>query len=118
MTLLVVDDSPVLRQFVKALLAESGSRVCECEDGIDALSAYRTLRPDLVLMDLEMSKLDGLAATRQILSQFPTAKIVVLTSHDDSYLRQAAQEAGACGYLLKDRLFDMRHTLASFFALE
>ena len=114
MTLLVVDDSDVLRQFVKALLTDSAARIYECEDGTEALSAYRTLRPDLVLMDLEMRKLDGLAATRQILSQFPAAKVVILTSHDDSYLRQAAQEAGACGYLLKDRMFDMRDTLANF----
>ena len=88
------------------------SNVCECDDGAHALGIYRTFRPDLVLMDLEMKGLDGIAATRQIVSHFPLAKIVILTNHNDSSLRDAARAAGACGYLLKDEMLDIHSVLS------
>jgi len=66
-------------------------------DGAEALAAYTRYRPDWVLMDIEMSQTDGITVTREILLSFPSAKVVIVTRHDDEQLREAARNAGACG---------------------
>ena len=73
--------------------------------------AYGTHRPDWVVMDVSMEPVDGIAATRQIIQAFPDARVVMVTQHADVSLRDAAHEAGACGYLLKDNLLDVRRFL-------
>jgi DNA-binding NarL/FixJ family response regulator len=62
-------------------------------------------------MDIVMKKVDGLEATRQIKSVWPDAKIVIVTSYDDDELKQASTEAGACAYVLKEHLFEIRSLL-------
>lgn len=75
--------------------------VGEAPDGAAAVTMVRTLRPDLVLMDISMPGMDGMEATRQIKALCPEVKVLVLTMHDDAgYLRQVL-EAGASGYILK-----------------
>jgi DNA-binding NarL/FixJ family response regulator len=59
-------------------------------------------------MDLMMPQVDGFAATRQILASFPAARIVIVTDHESHALRAAAKSAGACGYVLKENLIDLR----------
>jgi DNA-binding NarL/FixJ family response regulator len=71
-------------------------------DGNEAVIAARRANPDVVLMDLEMPVMDGIEATRRILSNRPQTRIVVLTSFADRERIVAALDAGACGYLLKD----------------
>jgi DNA-binding NarL/FixJ family response regulator len=80
------------------------AEIKECEDGAEALSAYRIFSPDWVLMDWEMKQIDGLTATKEIISAFPAAKIVMVTLHDRTELRTAAEKAGACGFVCKDNL--------------
>jgi len=85
----------------------------DCSNGTDALQAYTAHRPDIVLMDIRMPGMDGLAATRQILRFHPLAKIVIVTDYDDDALRTAAREAGACGFAPKLNLLDLASLIRS-----
>jgi NarL family two-component system response regulator LiaR len=100
---LLVDDHAVVRKGLRALL-EHDSRVeviGEADDGEQALRATERLRPDVILMDLEMPVLGGIEATRRITSAHPELKVVVLTSHSSEEDVFPALKAGAIGYLLK-----------------
>ncbi len=100
---LIVDDSRPMRELIKMTLAGVAEVVGECADGADALGCYEANRPDWVLMDWEM-RTDGLTATRRIIKAHPEARILIVTQHDDNNLRDAAIEAGARGFVLKDDL--------------
>jgi DNA-binding NarL/FixJ family response regulator len=100
---LIVDDSRQMRELIKMTLNGVAEVVGECADGADALDCYETSRPDWVLMDWEM-KTDGLTATRGIIKAHPEARILIVTNHDDEEIREAAIEAGARGFVLKDDL--------------
>ncbi|MGD1928713.1 MAG: response regulator [Leptolyngbyaceae cyanobacterium] len=106
---LLVDDQAILRQGLQALLTleDDIQIVGEAGHGREALAVIqRSLTTpnavDLVLMDIRMPVMDGVAATREILRQFPAIKVLVLTTFDDDELVQQAVQAGAVGYLLKD----------------
>ena len=107
MTVLIVEDNSGVRTVVRRALLETASRVWECSDGADALKSYLAHRPDFVLMDIRMPRMDGLKATRQILQSDPSAKVVMVSDYDDDDLRRAASAAGACGYTLKQDLSEM-----------
>jgi two-component system, NarL family, response regulator LiaR len=100
---LLVDDHAVVRKGLGALLdREPGIEVTgEAEDGEHAVLAADRLRPDVILMDLEMPGIGGIEATRRIGAKHPDAKIVVLTSHASEEDVFPALKAGALGYLLK-----------------
>lgn len=106
MTVLIVDDDARFRKVVKKLLtAKSGMNVVgEAGDGEEAVQLTRELQPDLVLMDIGMPRLDGLAATRRIKDEVPDVKIVILTVHDEAPYRSAGRICGADAYLLKKTL--------------
>jgi two-component system, NarL family, response regulator LiaR len=101
---LVVDDHLVVRKGIHALLAtEPGIEVVgEARDGAEAIVEAARLRPDVILMDLVMPEMDGIAAIEQILASQPTARILVLTSFDADDKVFPAIRAGALGYTLKD----------------
>jgi DNA-binding NarL/FixJ family response regulator len=102
--LLLVDDQSLIRRGMKALLKLEPALqiVGEAENGMEAIAQIETLQPDVVLMDVRMPVMDGVAATREISQRFPTVKVLVLTTFDDAeYVTQAIQN-GAAGYLLKD----------------
>ena len=111
MRIMLVDDHAAFRQMVKTVLAALAADFVECEDGQEAVAQYSRCRPNVVLMDIAMKGLDGLNATMQIRTSFPDANIFMLTQYDDPDLRQAAQEAGAAGYLLKDDLSQLQRLL-------
>lgn len=102
MKLLIVDDDGLIRDSLKMLLgAEPGWEVEAAPDGRSAIEAVGKDPPDIVLMDIRMSAMDGVEATRRIKEVLPNVKIVMLTTFmDDGYI-SAALEAGAEGYLLK-----------------
>ncbi|MFI7275998.1 response regulator [Streptomyces sp. NPDC049879] len=105
-TVLIADDQALVRQGFGALLdAHPGLRVVgEAGDGEAAVAAVRALRPDLVLMDVRMPRMDGLEATRRILEvrEAPLPRVLMLTTFDlDEYVFEALR-AGASGFLLKD----------------
>lgn len=106
--LLVVDDQSLIRRGLKALLKldEELQVVGEAEHGQAAIDLIATLHPDVVLMDVRMPEMDGVAATKIIAQQFPQTKVLILTTFDDeAYVTQALQH-GASGYLLKDTPFE------------
>lgn len=102
--LMIAEDQPLIRQALATMLAaESGvTVVAEAADGAEALQKARAFHPDVILMDLRMPRLDGIAATRRVLAELPATKIVILTTFDDDASVFEAISAGAQGYLLKD----------------
>lgn len=100
----LVDDHAVVRRGLADLLAgDPGIEVvATAQDGAEALEVARTLRPDVMLMDLQMPGVDGVEATRTILAEVPGVQVLVLTSFSDSERIVSALDAGAVGYLLKD----------------
>jgi DNA-binding NarL/FixJ family response regulator len=117
--LLLADDHDLLRQGLRSVLeSEPGLEVIgEASDGREALELSRRLRPDLVLMDVRMPAMDGLAATRAIKQEHPEISVLMVTMHDDPDYLMEALAAGAAGYVLKDAPGDrlisaVRRTLA------
>lgn len=107
-TILLVEDNPQMRRTLRELLSDVTSACYECSDGRAALATYQQYRPDWVLMDLKMAEIDGLPATAAICAADPAARIVIVTNYDDPALREAARLAGACGFVPKDDLLELR----------
>ena len=102
--MLLADDHALFRQGLKSLLeAEGDFRVVgEAKDGWEALRHALVVRPDVILMDIQMPGLDGVQATQAILEEWPQARVIILTMYrQDAYVFEAVK-AGARGYLLKD----------------
>jgi DNA-binding NarL/FixJ family response regulator len=100
----VADDQALVRAGFRMILTADGiDVVAEARNGVEAVDAVRRHRPDVVLMDIRMPELDGLAATRQILSGVGEApRVIMLTTFDLDHYVYAALTAGASGFLLKD----------------
>jgi DNA-binding NarL/FixJ family response regulator len=100
---LVVDDQPIARAGIAAMLdAENDIDVVgQSADGVDAVRDALLLRPDVVVTDIRMPRLDGISATRRILAEFACAVVLITTFDDDEYLFEGIA-AGASGFLLKD----------------
>ena len=107
MNLLIVEDNEVTRNLLRRMVAGLASVIYECSDGAEALAAYAAHQPAWVLMDIRMKRMDGLQATRQIKAAFPSARVIIVTNYDDADSREAAREAGACEYVLKENLLDL-----------
>lgn len=101
---LIADDQPVVRDGLAMLLGliDDVEIVATAADGIEVVEAARTERPDIVLMDLRMPRLEGAEATRQILASHPDTRVLVLTTYADDEFLFPALQAGARGYLTKD----------------
>jgi DNA-binding NarL/FixJ family response regulator len=101
---LLADDQSLFREALAVLLGVRDDIVVvgEAGDGAQALDRAAELRPDVVLMDLRMPVLDGVAATRRLRAEHPGVRVIVLTTFDDDEDVFAALRAGALGYLLKD----------------
>lgn len=99
----------MIRRFISDLVAE----IREADDGADALDAYAAFLPDWVLMDIEMKDTNGIAATARLKAAYPQAKVLIVTNYSNDQLRARATEAGACGYVLKENLLDLRAMLTS-----
>ena len=104
--ILTVDDHPVLRQGISALIADESDMalVAEAANGREAIQQFRTHRPDVTLMDLQMPEMNGLDAMIAIRGEFPDARIIVLTTYTGDVQAMRALQAGARAYLLKNSL--------------
>jgi len=100
--LIADDQKPIRRKLAEALVPFDDLRlVGEASDGLDAVHLAAELQPDVILMDLVMPGMDGIAATQAIRGVFPQIRVVVLASFGDKELIVKALEAGACSFLLK-----------------
>jgi DNA-binding NarL/FixJ family response regulator len=101
--ILIADDHEVVRKGIKSVLeGHEGWQICgEAENGRDAVTKAQSLKPDIVILDVGMPVLNGLEATRQILKNRVSTKVLVLSVHETEQLVQQVLEAGAQGYLFK-----------------
>ena len=102
--IILADDHQIVRQGLRALLASESDMkvVAEADNGRSVLRQVEKLCPDLVIMDISMPGLNGIDATRQIIADYPTVKVIALSMHSDSLFVLNMLKAGASGYLLKD----------------
>ncbi|MBC8163957.1 MAG: response regulator transcription factor, partial [Roseiflexaceae bacterium] len=103
-SILLVDDQLLIRQGIQTLLdlEPDLTVVGSAANGREALAAVERLRPDVVLMDVRMPEMDGVAATRDLHARFPAIGVIILTTFDDDEYIFEGLKAGARGYLLKD----------------
>ena len=106
--ILLADDHKITRQGLRSLLEKQPDMkvVAEAEDGREAVRLARELHPDVVIMDVSMPDLNGMAATRQILGKSKKVKIIALSMHSDTLFISEMLKSGASGYLLKDCAFE------------
>jgi DNA-binding NarL/FixJ family response regulator len=118
-TVVVADDQALVRGGFKMILETQPDIdvVAEAQDGVDAVEQVEAHRPDVVLMDVRMPRLDGVAATRRILAKHPETRVLVLTTFDEDEIVYETFRAGASGFLLKTvpptRLADAVRTIAA-----
>ena len=117
--ILAVDDHPILRQGIAGLIADESDMtlVAEAANGREAIQQFRTHRPDVTLMDLQMPEMNGLDAMIAIRGEFPDARIIVLTTYTGDVQAKRALQAGARAYLLKNSLHkELRDTIRAVHA--
>src|ERR1041385_1382376 len=111
MMLLIVDDNAAMRRLIRRLTSALAERIEECADGAEVLTAYEQYHfgaADWVLMDVEMARMDGLTATRELHAAHPEARIIIVTKYNDEATRAAAFKNGACGFVSKENLLELR----------
>lgn len=100
--IVIVDDEPITRLDIRHILESAGYEVVgEASDGFEAIRACQDLLPDLVIMDIKMPVLDGLTASKKIVSEGITSVIILLSAYSDNQYVKKAKEFGALGYLVK-----------------
>lgn len=105
--ILIVDDDTRMRRAIAEMVSGLGMTIHEASDGAEAVNLFAAELPDWVLMDLRMKPVDGLSATAQIKAHSPEARVVIVSQYDDAALREAAGRVGACGYVLKENLYEL-----------
>ncbi len=109
--LLIVEDSKQFRRMMISMLKGYYDEIYECTDGKDVMAAYKKYKPDLVIMDVEMKKIDGLTATKKLKAKFPEAHVVIMTQMSDPEIQKEAKSIGAEKFVLKDYFYELKNTL-------
>jgi two-component system chemotaxis response regulator CheY len=101
--ILIVDDASFMRVVLRDIIKGNGlaSEIIEAADGVEGVKAYQTQKPDLVTMDVNMPKADGIQALRAIMKIDPAAKVVMVTSVEQKQIVQDAMKLGARDYIVK-----------------
>ena len=111
MTIMIVEDNQAMRKTIRSVAAGETDTVIECSNGEEAVISFEEYHPDWVLMDINMPVLDGISATKRITAAYPSARIVMVSDSDNESFRSASAEAGACGYVSKENLFELHNVL-------
>jgi CheY-like chemotaxis protein len=110
MRIMIVEDSRVMRMMIRHVLGEQ-NEYFEFDDGEDAVSAYCSVSPDYVLMDINMKRMDGITATKLIKEMDSDAQVIIVTDYDNRQFRENATAIGAISYITKENLFDIQQIL-------
>src|SRR5215469_17365510 len=104
--LLIVDDHEAVRRGIRSLVSSrSDWSICgEAVDGVDAVDKIKELRPDIVLMDISMPRMDGVHATRIVREEVPESRVIIVSQNDPAIARQQASESGAADFVTKGTL--------------
>ena len=108
---MVVDDAAFMRMRCKKMLVENGFDVAEAANGIEAIAVYQKFKPDMVLMDITMPDMDGLAALKEIKKMDPGAKVAMVTAMGQQALVMEALKTGAMDFVIKP--FDQERVLGT-----
>ena len=111
MTILIVEDNPLMREMIRETVGDLADVITECADGDEAFAAYQANLPKWVLMDIQMPRVDGFTASRQIKATYPDANICIVTDYGDARTRTIATQAGATAFVLKENLEELRTLL-------
>ena len=106
--IVIAEDNAAVRKMIRNLIEDIDGDIVECSDGGEAIEAYEANQPDFVLMDINMQPLNGLTATREILSRHPEAKIIIVSQHQDEQTRETALSLGITAFVGKDDLTPLR----------
>ncbi len=115
--ILIVDDSAEMRSEIRAFVHNKNIDWFEASDGDEVGAKYEQVRPNLVLMDIRMQRIDGITATRELLKVHPEAKVIAITQYADPVYRVAAHDVGAVDYLGKDDLEALKSTVFEYAGL-
>jgi len=107
MKLMIIDDHDGMRSTIRQLISAPGDNVVECVSGDEALQQLANFKPDCVTVDVSLPGLCAFKTMRAIRETYPPARIICVTSHDQPDYRQAAFDAGASGFVVKDNLSDL-----------
>ncbi len=102
--ILIADDHPIFRRGLRDVIQENSqfSVIGEANDGVEALHLIAEFNPDIIIADVNMPQMDGLDLARAVREKYPSAAVVILTMHKDKTVFEAALDAGARGYMLKE----------------
>lgn len=114
MRFLVVEDNTKMREIICRFISAPGNVIMECSDGDEALDAFIFFRPDWVLMDYEMERVDGITATEQIINNDPSAKVLIVSQHTGKEMEEAAENAGAKKFISKENLIELKKVLNNY----
>ena len=117
MKFLIAEDSSRMRESIKRFLTSNipeGHTFYEASDGCEAVEIYDRVCPDWVLMDIEMEPMDGLVASKAILTSDPGAKIIILTNFDDAGYRKAARQVGTIAFVSKEHLAELSVIVSTY----
>lgn len=101
---MIVDDNAKIRSIIRDTVASEQDEIFEYENGLQAVTAYGSVQPDWVLMDLLMDEMDGLTATKRMRESFPGARIIIVTNYDGEPFRREAYALGVTAYVMKENI--------------
>lgn len=109
---MIVNSSDIMRRMTLEILRDSVTDFVECSNSHEACQLFKSLSPDLAIVDLELNGMDGLMLTRKLISLDPGARVVHLSSYDSEEFLQASRDAGALSLVLKENISEIPRTIA------